>query len=213
MAMQDAPARRGRPRQTTPRELELIALRLFAEQGFDNTTIDQIAAEAGISKRTFFRYYDAKGSVLWGAFDEEVADLRDALAEAPDDLPMMAAIRRAVVAVNKYRTADVPELRARLNLVASSPALSAAAAPHYDAWERAISEFVARRTGQPVDALYPLAVGRATLATCRAAYDRWLARADADLPVYLDHALSSLASGFTDVAIATEAPARRRRRS
>ena len=50
-----ASGRRGRPPGTSRRELELIALRLFSEQGFDNTTIEQIAAEAGVSKRTFFR--------------------------------------------------------------------------------------------------------------------------------------------------------------
>jgi hypothetical protein len=69
---------------------------------------------------------------------------------------------------------------------------------HYDAWERAISDFVARRTGQPTDALYPLAVGRATLAACRAAYDVWAARADADLTVYLDVSLRALAAGFSE---------------
>src|SRR5712691_9666645 len=52
-----AEPRRGRPPGTSRRELELIALRLFTEQGFDNTTIEQIAAEAGVSKRTFFRYF------------------------------------------------------------------------------------------------------------------------------------------------------------
>ncbi|HEX7161049.1 MAG TPA: TetR family transcriptional regulator, partial [Trebonia sp.] len=52
-----AGARRGRPRSTSRRELRLIALRLFASRGFDNTTIEQIAAEAGVSERTFFRYF------------------------------------------------------------------------------------------------------------------------------------------------------------
>ena len=52
--------RRGRPPGTSRRALELIALRLFTEQGFEETTIDQIAAEAGISRRGFFRYFDSK---------------------------------------------------------------------------------------------------------------------------------------------------------
>jgi hypothetical protein len=68
----------------------------------------------------------------------------------------------------------------------------------YDAWERAISEFVARRVGQPADSLFPHVVGRATLAACRAAYERWAARADADLAVYLDAALRALAGGFRE---------------
>ena len=62
-----------------------------------------------------------------------------------------------------------------MSLIGSAPELHASAAPHYDAWERAVSDFAAARLGQPADSLYPLAVGRATLAACRAAYDRWIA--------------------------------------
>src|SRR4029077_735171 len=91
---------------------------------------------------------------------------------------------------------DVPELRMRMNLVGNVPALQSSAALHYDAWERAISDFAAIRTGQPADSLSPLAVGRATLAACRAAYDRWSARADADLTYYLDAALAPPPAGF-----------------
>jgi mycofactocin system transcriptional regulator len=191
-----AGARRGRPPGTSRRELELIALRLFTDQGFEDTTIDQISAEAGVSKRTFFRYFSSKASVLWSEFDTEVDSIRAALAGVPAEVPMMDAIRQAVVAANHYRAEDVPELRMRMNLIGSVPALQSSAAVHYDAWERAISEFAATRIGQPADSLYPLAVGRATLAACRAAYDRWSARADADLTVYLDAALAALSAGF-----------------
>jgi hypothetical protein len=92
-------------------------------------------------------------------------------------------------------------MRMRMNLFATVPALAASAAEHYEAWERAIAEFAASRLGQPPGGLYPLAVGRAALATCRAAYDRWAARADADLIVYLDAALTALAAGFAPEAI------------
>ncbi len=198
------PGRRGRPPGTSRRELEVIALRLFAAKGFEETTVDQIAAEAGVSRRAFFRYFDSKPDVLWGAFDTEVATIRALLDECPAGLPVMEAVRQAVLAANHYRAADAPELRARMALIGSVPALMASAAVHYDAWERAISEFVARRTGQPADSLYPLAVGRATLAACRAGYDRWVTRADADLTVYLDAALRALAAGFADEALTEE---------
>ena len=91
-------------------------------------------------------------------------------------------------------------MRMRMNLIATEPALSASAAEHYEAWERAVSEFAGARLGQPADSLYPLAVGRATLAACRAAYDRWAARADSDLTVYLDAVLRALAAGFAPEA-------------
>ena len=191
-----AEPRRGRPPGTSRRELELIALHLFTDQGFDSTTIGQIAAGAGVSKRTFFRYFSSKASVLWSEFDHEVEVIRAALAEVPAGVPMMDAIRRAVVAANHCGPQDVSELRMRMNLIGNVPALQSSAAIHYDAWERAISDFAATRMGQPADSLYPLTVGRATLAACRAAYDRWSARADADLTFYLDAALAALAAGF-----------------
>jgi AcrR family transcriptional regulator len=167
-----AVTRRGRPPGTSRRELELIALRLFTDRGFDNTTIEQIAAEAGVSKRTFFRYFSSKASVLWSEFDHEVEVIRAALAGVPDEVPMMEAIRRAVVAANHYGPQDVPELRLRMNLIGLVPALQ---------------------------------FSRATLAACRAAYDRWSARADADLTFYLDAALTALAAGFDPGAIARNA--------
>jgi mycofactocin system transcriptional regulator len=190
------PRRRGRPPGTSPRELELIALRLFTESGFDETTVDQIAAEAGVSSRTFFRYFDTKADVLWYAFDNEVQELRKALADIPSSVPLLDAIRQAVVGVNHYTAADMPELRTRMNLIGSIPMLQASAAVHYDAWEQAIIEYAADRLDQSRTALLPLAIGRATLAVCRAAYEYWAARADSDLTVYLDQAIRAMASGF-----------------
>lgn len=203
--MTDEPrARRGRPPGTSARELEVAALRLFSEHGFHETTVDQIAAAAGVSRRTFFRYYDAKADVLWNEFDTEVGAIRASLAEMPDELPVLEAVRRAVLEANHYRAADVPELRTRMALLSTVPELAASAAVHYDAWERAVSAYVARRAGQPEESLYPLVVGRAVLAACRAAYDRWAARADADLTVYLDAALRALAAGLADEVLGRE---------
>jgi len=198
--VEPAVARRGRPPSTSRRELQLIALSLFTERGFENTTIEQIAAEAGVSERTFFRYFTTKASVLWAEFETEVETIRASLAAVGDEVPMMDAIRCAVVTANHYRAEDVPDMRQRMNLIATVPALSFSAAEHYEAWEQAVREFAGRRLGQPPDSLYPLAVGRATLAVCRAAYDRWSARADNDLTVYLDAALSALSAGFASLS-------------
>lgn len=201
--------RRGRPPGTSARALELIALELFTRQGFDDTTVEQIAARAGVSSRTFFRYFESKASVLWHEFDHEVEALRSAFAEVADELSLMDAIRHVVVGVNRYRAEDVPELRARMHLIGSVPALHASAAPHYDAWERTVSDFAARRLAQPADSLHPLSIGRTTLAACRSAFDRWVTRGDADLTVYLDASLAALAAGFNDDLLrATEADER-----
>jgi mycofactocin system transcriptional regulator len=202
-----ATIRRGRPPGTSARELEVIALRLFGERGFDDTTVEDIAREAGVSRRTFFRYFDTKADVLWHAFDAEVATLRAAFAAGRAEEPLLDAIRIAVVSVNHYTATDVPELRARMKLIGTVPALQASAATHYDAWERAVIDYAAGRLGQPPEALLPLAIGRATLAVCRAAYECWVEHADEDLTVYLDAALRAMASGFTPTAAAV--PSRR----
>jgi len=207
MAMQTASAesaapRRGRPPGTSARELELISLRLFSSDGFEETTVERIAAEAGVSRRTFFRYFESKADVLWHAFDGEVGALRAAFGAVPPEVPLMQAIRDVVVGVNSYRAEDVPELRTRMHLIGTVPALQASAAQHYDAWERAVSEFASGRLGMPASSLYPLAIGRATLAVCRSAYERWAERADADLTVYLDEALTALSAGFDPARLA-----------
>ena len=188
--------RRGRPPSTNARAVELIALELFAEQGFEETTVEQIAERAGVSGRTFFRYFDSKASVLWHQFDREVDALRAAFEDVDHALPLMDAIRSVVVGVNHYRPDDVAELRSRMHLIGSVPALQASAAPHYEDWEQAVSEFAGRRLDEPADALVPLTIGRTTLAACRSAFDRWVAVGDADLTAYLDAALAALATGF-----------------
>lgn len=136
--------------------------------------------------------------MLWHGFDKEVERLEAALGEVDDALPLMDAIRQAVVAVNQFTADDIPELRGRMELVGSVPALQASAAARYDAWERAIAGYAAARTGRRADSLYALAVGRTTLAACRTAFDIWVERDDAELPHYLDTAISGLASGFSD---------------
>src|SRR5262249_57786726 len=103
----------------------------------------------------FFRYFSSKADALWGEFDAEVTAIRAALAEVPAGVPMMDAIRRAVVAANHYRAEDVPELRARMNLIISVPALQASAAVRYDAWERAISGVAATPLRPPPRPLDP----------------------------------------------------------
>src|ERR1700749_552964 len=102
----DGRARRGRPPGTSARELELVSLRLFSEHGFEETTVERIAAAAGVSKRTFFRYFESKADVLWHAFDGEVRALRSAFAAIGPDVPLIDAIRHAVVGVNRYRAED-----------------------------------------------------------------------------------------------------------
>ncbi len=191
-----AESRSGRPRATSRQTLEQIALDLFAEQGFDATTVEQIADRAGVSRRTFFRYFDTKADVLWSEFDAEVATLHRLLSEAPAEMPLTEAIRQAVLTANHYGVEDVASLRTRMQVVAGVPALQASSTAHYDSWAGALAEFAARRLGQEPGDLIPQAIGFSALGVCRAAFDQWVTRRDADLISYLDLALSAWRTGF-----------------
>ncbi len=197
-------ALRGRPPGTSVRELETIALRLFTERGYDDVTIDDLAAEAGISKRTFHRYFPAKAAVLWQGFDDEVAELRRTLDNTPPERPTLQGIRDAVVAVNRHRAEDQPELRARLDLIIHSPQVRAAAGERYEAWEQTITAFVRHRHPE-ADPLLAPSIGRSTLAVCRTAFELWLDRGDLVLTDLLTAAIEQLADGFAiELGLATD---------
>lgn len=82
------PARTGRRPSATCAELSHVALRLFHEHGFEATTIDAIAAAAGISRRTFFRYFESKNDVAWGEFDQHFDTLARRLRQLSDSMPL-----------------------------------------------------------------------------------------------------------------------------
>ena len=69
-----------------------IAIDLFIENGFDETSVDDIAAAAGIARRTLFRYYPSKNSLAWGEFDDHLRELRTLLAGIPRETPMAQAL-------------------------------------------------------------------------------------------------------------------------
>src|SRR4051812_7526351 len=81
----------GRPEATSHAEIEQAAFRLFAERGFDQTTLDAIAEAVGVSRRTLFRYYASKNDIPWGQFDRTLGDFRRLLDEQPPELPLWEA--------------------------------------------------------------------------------------------------------------------------
>ncbi|HEY0398281.1 MAG TPA: TetR family transcriptional regulator, partial [Acidimicrobiia bacterium] len=84
--------RLGRPPVTTRTELEQIALDLFLRHGFVETTLDDIAAAAGIARRTFFGYFSSKNDVVWGDFDALLRGMEEWLAGHGDDVALLDAV-------------------------------------------------------------------------------------------------------------------------
>jgi mycofactocin system transcriptional regulator len=174
----------GRPASTTRDELARTALVLFAEHGFDATTLDEIAEAAGVSSRTVLRYYRSKNDIVWGAFDEQLDALRQRLSHAPPGEPLLAAIRREVLAFNDYGDDALDDLRSRMTLITTVPALQGHAMIRYAAWSDAIAEFVAARTRCGVEGFVPQLIASAALGVAMTAYRTWIA--DPDGPGLLD---------------------------
>jgi TetR/AcrR family transcriptional regulator, regulator of mycofactocin system len=190
--------RGGRRRVTSRAELEHVAFALFNRQGFDRTTIDDIARACGIGRRTFFRYFPSKNDIPWGSFEEELERMRVRFKAFPPRVPLMDAIRVAIVDFNRVAPEQVPWHRRRMELILRTPALQAHSTLRYAAWRQVVAEFVAQRTGQSPDALVPRTVAYAVLGVAVAAYEQWLQTEDADLGRLLDTAMRQLGAAFSN---------------
>jgi mycofactocin system transcriptional regulator len=181
--------RPGRPPVTSREDIERVAMALFADRGFDATTVDDIAAAAGIGRRTFFRYFASKNDVVWGRFDDGLARLRESLAAVDDAVPTGTALRDAIVAFNELTADEVPVHRQRMSLILTVSSLQAHSTLMYAEWRRVVAEFVARRGGCAVDDLQPQLAGHVLLGAAVAAYEQWLATPAASLSALLDEAV------------------------
>jgi TetR/AcrR family transcriptional regulator, regulator of mycofactocin system len=188
----------GRRRVTSRAELEQVAFELFAANGFEQTTIEDIAAAAGIGRRTFFRYFSSKNDIPWGMFEVELERMRARLKACPRDVRLMDAIRVALVDFNKVEPAQIPRHRRRMELILRVPALLAHSTLRFAAWRDVVAEFVGERTGQRPDSLAPQAIAHAILGVAVAAYEQWLDDEDANLGILLDSAVRELGAAFTD---------------
>lgn len=190
----------GRPPATSARHLERVALGLFARDGFDATTVDDIAAAAGIGRRTFFRYYESKNDVVWGDFQAGLDALATWLDESPPAVPLTRALTDAVVRFNDLDPAAVPAHRQRMQLILRVPALQAHSTLRYAQWREVVARFAAGRLGLPVDALAPQLVAHAALAAAVAAYEQWLHGDAADLATVLRTCFEALGDGLDQLA-------------
>ena len=113
---------RQRKKAETRDRIRACALRLFLEQGYDATTVEQIAAAAGVSHMTFFRYFPAKEDVvLSDSYDPMIARL---LERTPDGWPLLKRIRSALLeGLAQVYENDRDTLLAQNRLIAATPAL------------------------------------------------------------------------------------------
>ncbi len=193
-----APARpaRGRRPATTHAHVTEVALELFDRNGYEETTVDDVAVAAGISRRTLFRYVATKADLVWGEFDAELARLDEHLTAAPSDEPMLAVVRRAVVATNRFGPRELEGLRIRMRLISAVPALVAHSAVRYEEWRAVVARFAAGRLGCAPGDLAAQTVAHAALGAATAAFEHW-ARDGGDLAADVDAAMAMLERGFT----------------
>jgi AcrR family transcriptional regulator len=169
---------RERKKADTRRRLMTIALRLFEERGFDETTVGELAAAADVAPRTFFRYFPTKVDVLFGDHDELVALVRDTLAVRPANESIVHAVRRATLeGIQRLITDPAPYLT-RSRLAASVPAANARSRQLDADYENVIAEaLAAERNTDPATDLRARVIARAAWSATRAAREVWLASA------------------------------------
>jgi len=189
-------ARPGRAPVTTRGELSHIALALFLERGFDETTINEIAEEAGIGRRTFFRYFSSKNELPWGDFDALLDHMRAWFAGVDPAMPLADALKAAIISFNTFPEAERLDHRKRMWLLLNVPSLTAYSTLKYASWRGVIAEFVAERRGERPEDLAPQTIAWACLGVCLAAYERWLADEESDLLELLDSAFVTATSLF-----------------
>ncbi|HEX6340249.1 TetR family transcriptional regulator [Umezawaea sp.] len=124
----DKPGLRERKKQRTREALTDAAYALFRSNGFDATTVDQIAEAVEVSSRTFFRYFTSKEDVALSLADEQITAMLDSFAAQPADVPVLTGLRRASVEVVRAYEADSDQDRYQRtqDLISTSPALMAA---------------------------------------------------------------------------------------
>jgi AcrR family transcriptional regulator len=148
---------RERKKQRTREALLRIALELFTTQGYEHTTVDEIAESCEVSQRTFFRYFAGKEDVAFAVQEMAEAHFVEAVRARPPHEAPMEALRQAVLegwdAIRETVESAVPvELYLRMyRTIESTPALLAAHLRRSAATEETIARLLAEREGVDVD--------------------------------------------------------------
>ncbi|KES03347.1 TetR family transcriptional regulator [Streptomyces toyocaensis] len=186
-----------RKRRLVSDELSEAALQLLASKGFDAVTIDEIATTAGVSKRTFFRYFASKEDVVVQFLADMGVGVRAELAARPLGEQPSVALRHAVRVPMAACAGHSDKALRVVQLILRTPALRARFLERQDQWRDDLAAEVAQRLGlDPGTDLYPRLAAGMALTAFDTVLQRWSDSDGAEDPADL-----------TDRAFATIAPA------
>lgn len=194
------PGLRARKKQDTRAALAAATLELAAEHGLAAVTVEQIAARAGVSYRTFFNYFSGKEEALLRPGGAGSGTFGPRLLAQDPALPVLAAARAALHEELSVLESDRAAWHLRLTVIADDEALLPRLVELGATGEREMTAAVAARTGQDAERdLYPALVGAVLGCAVRVTLARWhRLEGRAPLPRLLDEALDALAAGLPD---------------
>jgi AcrR family transcriptional regulator len=195
---QRAPGLRERKKQQTREALSWAALRLAVERGYGNVLVEDIAAEAGVSPRTFNNYFAGKAEAIVWRHTDRLRRIAGLLRERPPDEPLWESITTVVTATFDHgQAAPDQKWMAGVGLVLAEREFQGEFLRAGATIERDCAAAIAERTGTGADDLYPRLVAATIGAAIRVASEEWL-RADPSvpLPALLRDVLDRLAAGL-----------------
>ena len=193
----DGAALRERRRQRTSRQIEHAALRLFAEKGYHDVTVEEIAHAAEISERTFFRYFATKDDVILAEERRRMDTFCGLLAAQDPREPAWRAMHNAVLEYLAHLEQDDGGVQWQ-QITAGEPLLRAKLAAHAtDVCLTVIRDELAQRLGEG-DGNEMLAdvMAQSMLAACRIAYREWLTDPRRSLIELGEEALGAIEQGL-----------------
>jgi len=172
-----------------------IAIRLFLEQGFEETTVDDLCAAMGLSRRSFFRYFKAKEDVvLLFIRDFGVQGCRIFTAR-PADEGLLPALRHSMDPFIEYVNAEPARTLALMRLIQGSPILRAGHLDRLDRWRAGLAAVIAERQGLPAADLSCGTIAAASMGVFNAVVQEWTNREGAvPLADLFDQAFDILAT-------------------
>ncbi|MCP2094813.1 MULTISPECIES: TetR/AcrR family transcriptional regulator [Actinosynnema] len=191
---------RDRKKRLTRQALADAALDLVAERGLDGITVEDIAAAAGVSARTFFNYFATKEEALLGPDPDAGPRLARRILGQPAELTPVAVLRAALLAELAEETAGRDEWLRRMRVIEQNPVLLPKVFAAGEQVERHMVRALAERTGHAETDAHPMLLAAAANTAFRVAAWRWASwPAARDAPPLTDliaEAFDLLASGF-----------------